>query len=509
MVIGIDQGTTGTTCVAYDDGLKPVAEAYRELPTRYPRPGWVEQDPEEIVRSVVEAVGAVLAAIGGPGRVDAAGLSNQGETVVAWDAGTGRALGPALVWSDRRGADVVARLERAGQAERVWRATGLRLDAYFSAPKLAWLLAHDDAARAAAATGTLRLGTLDTWLAWRLGGGRMLTDHSTASRTQLLGLRSDAWEPDLLDLFGVPATALAEVRPSVGPRGELAHASWGGALPWTASLVDQPAALAGNACFDQGSVKATYGTGCFVLVNAGTEAPPPPDGLLASIAWSHGQGRVYALDGGVFTAGTAITWLRSIGLIADAAETAPLAASVADTGGVRFLPAITGLGAPWWDGDARGAFTGITAGTTRAHLVRAVLDAIAYRVRDVLEAAWASGAPRAQAIRADGGMARNSYLMQRQADLLGIPVERNARVEATAAGTAALAAVGAGLLGYMDIRALLPTVERHEPRTGNDERDADYAGWHDWLRRARDASTAADMDTDMAQADTVSKRSKS
>jgi len=219
MVIGIDQGTTGTTCVAYDDELKPVAEAYRELPTRYPRPGWVEQDPEDIVRSVVEAVGVVLEAIGGPGRVDAAGLSNQGETVVAWDAGTGRALGPALVWSDRRGAGVVARLERAGQAERVRRATGLRLDAYFSAAKLAWLLEHDGAAPAAAAAGTLRLGTLDTWLAWRLGGGRMLTDHSTASRTQLLGLRGGAWEPDLLDLFGVPATALAEVRPSIGPRG--------------------------------------------------------------------------------------------------------------------------------------------------------------------------------------------------------------------------------------------------------------------------------------------------
>jgi len=233
-----------------------------------------------------------------------------------------------------------------------------------------------------------------------------------------------------------------------------------------------------------------------VLVNAGAEAPAPPAGLLASIAWSRGQERVYALDGGVFTAGTAITWLRSIGLIADAAETAPLAASVADTGGVRFLPAITGLGAPWWDGDARGAFTGLTAGTTRAHLVRAVLDSVAFRVRDVLEAAWASGAPRARALRADGGLSRNSYLMQRQADLLGLPVERNAHVEATAAGTAALAAVGAGLLDCADLRALLPAVERHEPRTGADERDADYAGWRDWLRRARDASTAAD--TDMA-----------
>jgi len=334
MWMGIDQGTTGTTCIAYDDKLRPVAEAYRELATRYPRPGWVEQEPEDIVRSVVEAVGAVLAAIGGPRRVDVVGLSNQGESVVAWDAGTGRALGPALVWSDRRGAETVARLERAGQAGRVQRETGLRLDAYFSAAKLAWLLEHDHAVREAAATGTLRLGTLDTWLAWRLGGGRMLTDHSTASRTQLLGLRSGAWEPELLDLFGVPPAALAKVRPSVEPRGAFAHPSWGGELPWTASLVDQPAALADHACFDRGDVKATYGTGCFVLVNAGSEPPAPPAGLLTSIAWSHDRQRVYAFDGGVFTAGTAITWLRSIGLIAGAEETAPLAASVADTGGV-------------------------------------------------------------------------------------------------------------------------------------------------------------------------------
>jgi len=468
MVIGIDQGTTGTTCVAYDDALRPVAQAYRALPTRYPRPGWVEQEPEDVVRSVVEAVGAVLGTVGGPARVDAVGLSNQGETVVAWDAGTGRALSPALVWSDRRGADVVARLERAGQAGRVRRETGLRLDAYFSAAKLAWLLEHDDAVRHAADAGRLRLGTLDTWLGWRLGGGRALTDHSTASRTQLLSLRGGVWEPELLSLFGVPATALAEVRPSIGPRGELAHPSWGGALPWTASLVDQPAALAGNACFDQGDVKATYGTGCFVLVNAGADAPAPPEGLLASIAWSDGQRRVYALDGGVFTAGTAITWLRSIGLIAGAEETASLAASVTGTGGVRFLPAITGLGAPWWDGDARGAFTGITAGTTRAHLVRAVLDAVAFRVRDVLEAAWASGTPRPPALRVDGGLARNGYLMQRQADLLGIPVERNVHIEATAAGTAALAAVGAGIFGYEDIRARLPAVERYEPRASRD-----------------------------------------
>lgn len=489
MILGVDQGTTGTACAAYDGALRPVAEAYRELPNRYPRPGRVEQDPEDVVRTVVEAVGEVLEKIGGPRNVEAVGMDNQGETVVAWDSETGRALGPAVVWSDGRGAGITGRLEEAGHGDRVRELTGLTLDPYFSAAKLSWLLENDGAVCGAADAGTLRLGTLDAWLSWRLAGGRSLTDHSTASRTQLLGLRSGAWEPELLDLFGVPEEVLPEVRPTMGDWGELHHPSWGGPLPWRASLVDQPAALAGNGCFAEDETKVTYGTGCFVVLNAGKEPPGPPEGLLASVAWSRGEGEArettYAFDGGVFTAGTAVGWLRSLGVIADAAETADLALSVGDTGGVRFLPAFTGLGSPWWDGDARGAFSGITGGTTRAHLVRAVLDAIAFRVRDVLEAAWQAGRPRPQSLRVDGGLTKNRYLMQRQADLLGLPVELGPSSEATATGAAALAAISAGLLDEQRVKERVGAGENFEPRPSEDERDAEYAGWLDWLQQAR------------------------
>lgn len=485
MILGVDQGTTGTSVIAYDHDLRTVAVAYRELPNRHPRPGRVEQDPEDVVSTVVDAVAEVLGKIGGPGEVEALGVDNQGETVVAWDAATGRALGPTVVWSDGRGTEVTARLEEAGHAARVRDLTGLKLDPYFSAAKLSWLLEHDEAVRDAADAGTLRFGTLDAWLCWRLGGGRSFTDHSTASRTQLFGLRSGAWEPELLDLFGVPEGCLPAVKPTMDDWGELYHPSWGGPLPWRAALVDQPAALAGNGCFAEDETKVTYGTGCFVVLNAGKEPPEPPEGLLASVAWSRGETLTYALDGGVFTAGTAVGWLRSLGVVADAAETADLALSVGDTGGVRFLPAFTGLGAPWWDGDARGVFSGITGGTTRAHLVRAVLDAVAFRVRDVLEAAWEGGRPRPQSLRVDGGLTKNRYLMQRQADLIGLPVELGPSSEATATGAAALAAIAAGLLDERRVKERLGAGKNFEPGFSEDERDAEYAGWLHWLQQAR------------------------
>lgn len=486
MILGVDQGTTGTSVVAYDHDLRAVAEAYRELPNYHPRPGRVEQDPEDVVRTVVEAVGEVLGAIGGPDEVEAVGIDNQGETVVAWDAETGRALGPAVVWSDGRGAEIVTRLKEAGHGDKVRELTGLALDPYFSAAKLSWLLEHDAAAHDAAKVGALRLGTLDAWLSWRLGGGRSLTDHSTASRTQLLGLKSGAWEPELLDLFGVPEECLPTVMPSIGDWGEIQHPSWGGSLPWRASLVDQPAALAGNGCFAEEETKVTYGTGCFVVVNAGKEPPEPPEGLLASVAWSRGESLTYALDGGVFTAGTAVNWLRSVGIVTKVAETADLALSVEDTGGVRFLPAFTGLGAPWWEGDARGVFAGITGGTLKAHLVRAVLDSIAFRVRDILETAWEGGQPRPQSLRVDGGLTKNRYLMQRQADLLGLPVEIGPSSEATATGAAALAAISAGLLDEQQVKDRVEIQDTFEPQASEDEREAEYSRWLDWLRQARE-----------------------
>ena len=492
VIVGIDQGTTGTTVVAYDHMLQPLARAYREVPTRYPAPGRVEQDPEGVVTTVVEAVGEILEIIGGPGQVVAAGLDNQGESVVAWDAVTGEPLSPILVWSDERGREIVEALSAAGHAERVRSLTGLQLDPYFSAAKLRWLLDNVPAVRAAADRGTLRFGTLDAWLGWRLGGQRHLTDHSTASRTQLMGLESGAWEPELLDLFGIPAEALPEIRPSLGDWGTLSHLAWGGAIPWRASLVDQPAALAGHGCIHEGEVKATYGTGCFVLSHAGTEPRVPPPGVLMSVAWSGPAGHAFALDGGVFTAGTAMRWLQSVGLLGDVATSADLAASATDDGVVWFLPAITGLGAPWWAREATGVFSGITAGTTRAHLVKAVLDGIAFRVRDVLEAIWATGVERPAELRVDGGMTANPYLMQRQADILGIPLTCYASVEATARGAAALAAIAAGLLSESDLRSLTSHGPRYEPRLSADARDSAYHAWQRWAQQAIDLSRADD-----------------
>ena len=483
MLVGIDQGTTGTTCIAFDEDLTPVAKAYEALPNRYPQPGWVEQDPEDIVRGVVNTVGEVLRKIGGPKQVRAAGLANQGETVVAWDKRKAKAATAAVVWSDARAKDLVTRLLRQGHGERVAALTGLRLDPYFSAAKFTWLLENDPAVSNVAA-GNLRLGTLDTWLAWRLGAQRMVTDPSTASRTQLLGLSSGNWESDLLELFGVPEKALATVQPSVGDWGELHHPSWGGSLPWRASLVDQPAALAGNACFSYGEAKVTYGTGCFLLANVGQEPVAPPEGLLATVAWSEGERLTYAFDGGAFTAGTALKWLQSVGVITAPEETSDLAESVADAGGVRFLPAITGLGSPWWHNEARGLFSGITGGTTQAHLTRAVLDAVAFRVRDMLEALWTAGVERPSALCVDGGLTQNRYLMQRQADVLGLPVKRSANVEATATGAAALAGIGAGILTEEKIRSLLSDADLIAPRLSEEQREAEYAQWRDWLERA-------------------------
>ncbi|HEX7003701.1 MAG TPA: FGGY family carbohydrate kinase [Trueperaceae bacterium] len=484
MLIGIDQGTTGTTCLALSDDLTPLARAYRDLPNRFPRPGWVEQEPEEILATVVETVAEVLQVAGGE-EVRAAGLANQGETVVAWDRSTGEALGPAIVWSDRRSSTVVDALERAGKGQAISELSGLRLDAYFSASKLSWLLRHDRRVQAAREAGSLLLGTLDAWIGWRLAGRTHLTDHSTASRTQLLGPGGDDWDDELLDHFGVPREALPSVRTSLGARGELEHPSWGRPLPWTASLVDQPAALAGNACFAEGETKVTYGTGCFALANAGGTPPTPPAGLLPITAWSEADDRVYAVEGGAFTAGTAINWLIQVGLLAAPGETADLAESVEDAGDVRFLPALSGLGAPWWQQEAAGAFAGLSSGTTRAHLVRAVLDSIALRVRDILEAAWSAGIRKPVAgLRVDGGLTSNRYLMQRQADLLGLPLLLSPNREATALGAAAMAGIAAGLFGRDEVREAVAAPVRIEPRSSARERDAEYYEWLDWVERA-------------------------
>ena len=338
-LLGIDQGTSGTTVLAFDLALNPVAKAYRRVHSHHPQAGWVEQDPEQLIESVAETVAEVLAQIGGAKKVVAAGLTNQGESVVAWDGKTGQAITPVVVWSDRRASGQVQRYLEAGYDPRVRELTGLELSDYFCAAKYAWLLQHHPEVQAAAKTGRLCLGTLDAWMAHRLGNTNH-TDVSTASRTQLLGLHSGAWEEELLGMFGVPRQALPALKPSLGNWGTLTHPSWDGEIPWLASLVDQPASLAGNGCLKTGQCKITYGTGCFAYVQAGTTVPSPGESLLASVAWSKGAERTFALDGGVFTAGTAIDsplrWVHTPPLAAHVLICPPNAPSAC--GGVVYPP---------------------------------------------------------------------------------------------------------------------------------------------------------------------------
>ena len=486
LILGIDQGTTSTRTIAFDRSFAVTASAARPLETAHPKPGWVEVDADALLSSVVETVAEVLDAIGGVGRVAAVGLANQGETVVAWDAETMRPLAPAVVWQCRRSGPIVDRLRAAGHEPAIRALTGLPLDPYFSAGKMTWLVEEDPAVGAAMASGTLRFGTVDAWLTASLGlrGPAGLTDVSTASRTQLLSLGMLDWDPRLLELFGVARGSLPTVGPTAGRIGELRHPSWGGRLPLTAMACDQQAALAGHGAFEPGTLKATYGTGVFVLANAG-ERRMPVEGLETSIAWSLPGGRVDAvLQGGVFTAGAMIDWLRDdLGLVSDAAETEALARSVPDTAGVTVVPALAGLGAPWYRPDATASIVGLTAAAGRAHIVRAVLDGIAQRVADVVEAMAIALDVPVTSLRVDGGLTRNGYLMERQADLLGVPVAVASLEETTALGVAGLAAIGAGLATEADIAAANPVARTIEPRTSAAERATDRAAWRALVER--------------------------
>ena len=475
-LIGIDQGTTGTRVVAFGPGDRVLADEYREVPTAHPHPGWVEKDADHVVASVAEGLAAVIGQLDGA-RVDAVGLDNEGETVVAWDAETLRPLAPAVVWSCRRSQGVVDRLRAAGAEPRVRALAGTPLDPYFSSTKIRWLLENDGAVAGAAEAGRVRFGTFDAYVCARLGDGAR-TDPSTAARTQLQRIdRPGEWDEELCAIFGVEPAWLPPIGPSVGELGRLAG------LPLGALLVDQTAALAGHGCLAPGDAKATYGTGVFVLANAGASPPADPAGLLPTVAWQE-QSVAYALDGGVFSAGAAMGWLHELGLVADPAESEALAGSVVDTGGVRFLPALTGVAAPWWMPAARGVWAGMTAHTTRAHLVRAVLEAIAWRVRDIVDAMGAAGTAPAL-LRVDGGMTGNRWLMQRQADVLGIPVRVAAQAEATALGAARAAAAGVGRAAFADLAELAETGETIEPCAGSAAwRDSGHADWRRWLEAA-------------------------
>ena len=457
MILAIDQGTTGTTCLAVDDELRVLGRGYRELQQYFPRPGWVEHDPEEIWQGVLEAAEAALQSAGArPADLTTVAITNQRETTILWDRATGTPVAPAIVWQDRRTAERCRELD----AGLITRKTGLVPDPYFSATKLEWLLGGHR-------RSGLAFGTVDTWLIWKLTGGTVhATDVTNASRTMLASLATLDWDDELLELFAVDRELLPQVVGSADVVGE--GRLLGAPLTIRGVAGDQQAALYGQGCHQPGEGKATYGTGSFVLVHTGDDASSPPRGLLKTAAADG-----YALEGAVLVSGAAIQWLRDgLGLLADAAESDELARSVQSTDGVVFVPALTGLGSPWWDADARGLVSGLTRGTTRAHLVRAALEATAHQVADVVEAL----PERPTVLRADGGGTANAFLMQFQADLLGIPVEVAAERETTALGAVALA-VGHG--------ARVPVGAVYEPRLGADQVAARRSEWRAALELAK------------------------
>lgn len=479
-VAALDLGTTGVRCAVYGPEGRVLASAYRELPLRHPRPGWVEGDPEGMVAGARAVAGEAVAGAGLRwSELWAVGITNQRETVLFWDRRTGEPLTPAIVWQDRRTAPLCERLRAEGHEAFVRTRTGLPLDPYFSATKLAWLLGHVPGLRARSERGEAVWGTVDSWLLFRLAGVHA-TDATNASRTLLLDLRTRDWDPDLLRLFGIPPASVPAVRPSVGEFG-----SWDG-VPVTAVLGDQQAALFGQGGLVPGTAKVTWGTGAFLLVQVGPSPIPSRHGLLATVAWA-GEGEVhYALEGSAFVAGAAIQWLREVGVLREAGEADPLARSVPDNEGVYFVPALAGLGAPHWDPHARGTIVGLTRGTTRAHLARASLEAVAYQTADLVRAMEGDTGRAFSALRADGGVARSDFLCQFQADLLGIPVFRPGDLETTSRGAALAAGLGSGL---WSAEAVLDRIGRDgtefAPRASPGERDRWWDGWRRALERAK------------------------
>lgn len=448
LVLAIDQGTTGSRAVVVDRSGRVLGTAYREFHQHFPEPGQVEHDADEIWDSVVETVARALeAADRKPEQLAAIGITNQRETTVVWDRATGRPAAPAIVWQDRRTAGRCSELERLGHAEAVRGRTGLVLDPYFSATKLEWLLNRNRGWRDRAAAGELAFGTIDSWLIFRLTGGRVhATDHTNASRTMLYSLDGGDWDPWLCDLFGVPPAMLPEVRASSGAFGSTDSYVFGAEVPIAGVAGDQQAALYGQGGWERGEAKNTYGTGAFLLLHTGTERGPDVPGVLTTAACDRRGGRAFAYEGAILVAGAAIQWLRDgLGLLDAAADSEEMARSVESTDGVYFVPALTGLGTPWWEPDVRGAIVGLSRGTRREHLVRAALEAMAYSTRDALQAMTMESSLSLASLRADGGASANDWLMQFQADVLGVSVRRPAATELTAIGAAGLAGLSAGV----------------------------------------------------------------
>jgi len=488
-VLALDQGTTSSRSILFDHDGSPVAIAQREFTQHFPRSGWVEHDAEEIWATQVATIAEALArAHAKPQDIAAVGITNQRETTVLWDRGTGRPVAPAIVWQDRRTADACARLKADGLEAEVAGRTGLLLDPYFSGTKLAWLLDSDRSLRARAEQGELAFGTVDSWLIWKLSGGRHhVTDASNASRTLLLNLATGGWDDFMLELLRIPRAVLPEVVPSSLPGGRAIAVLAGREVPIAGIAGDQQAALFGQACFTPGMAKNTYGTGCFMLMNTGREPLASANRLLTTVAWQLEE-RHYALEGAVFVGGAVVQWLRDgLGIIAKSSDVEPLAASVPDSGGVYLVPAFTGLGSPHWDAYARGTMVGLSRGSTRAHIARAALEAIAFQSAEVLQAMQKDARQPLVELRVDGGATANDLMMQFQADLLGVPVVRPRVTETTALGAAYLAGLGVGFWGSpAEVAAKWQVDRRFEPRMSRDEATARARRWSQAVERSRD-----------------------
>ena len=487
-VLAIDQGTTSTRAIVFDATGRPVATAQKELPQIFPQPGWVEHDPEEIWSATVEVCrGALAKAKLKPADLAGIGITTQREPTVVWDRATGKPIHNAIVWQDRRTAERCAELKKAGHEKAVTDKTGLLLDPYFSGTKIEWILKHVAGARAAADKGVLAAGTIECFLLWRLTGGKVhASDATNASRTLLLDIRKGAWDPELMKLLGVPASLLPQVVDCSGELGVTTADFLGAPVPVLGMAGDQQAATVGQACIKPGMIKATYGTGCFALLNTGSIAVHSRYRLLTTIAYQLDGRRTYALEGSIFVAGAAVQWLRDgLQLIEKSSDVEALAAQARDSHGVYLVPAFVGLGAPHWDPDARGAILGLTRDSGPAEIAAATLDSVCYQTRDLLDAMRGDGA-QIDDLRVDGGMVGNDLLMQRLADTVATPVERPRVTETTALGAAFLAGLHAGLWPSLEALSATWVLDRaFKPAEGAASRDRRYAGWQDAVRRVR------------------------
>jgi len=488
-VLSLDEGTTSARAALYDEQGRNRAMKSAPVECRYPQPGWVEQDADEIWNTQLYAARLLLDHTGvQPSEIVAAGITNQRETTIVWERSTGRPIAPAIVWQCRRTASYCAELAQSSAAADITRRTGLVIDAYFSGSKIRWILENVPGARQKAHHGELLFGNVDTWLIWKLtNGAAHVTDATNASRTMLMNLETGEWDEDQLRIFDVPRAMLPRIAPSSAVVGSTAAEHFGAEIPIAGIAGDQQAALAGQACFRAGLSKNTYGTGCFALMHTGSHRPVSRNRLLGTRAASTGSQPQFAIEGSVFVAGAAVQWLRDkLGLIQHAADSEALAASTPDTGGVYLVPAFVGLGAPHWDGAARGIICGLTRSSDRAHIVRATLESIAYQTRELIDAMQADAGERILELRVDGGAAANNFLMQFQADILDCPIVRPADIETTALGAAYLAGLATGFWKSVDeVESFWRAERRFEPAMDESTRDRLFSGWKDAVARCK------------------------